>query len=309
MSTVMSTILPVILLLLLGIFCRRSQVLTKEQMDGIKTLSVRFLWPVVLFYAFFTADYGKEVLILAAVNFIAQTALFFTGRYLRSKLGGDHAFSYPYLLSGCEIGMLGYPLYTLLFQGHSIAYLAMLDIGHAFFIFPIFINLLQLEQSEAGSAGQQIRSMLLSPIVISLIIGISAGVSGFSKIIMASGAGDVINSIYNLASSANTVTILLAMGYGISITADQLRKVSRVMAMRFVGMGACAVLAILVSGRFLERNIYMTGAILLMFIMPPVYLLGVYTKDEKENSFMTTMTSIYTVFSILAFMIMAIFLH
>jgi len=309
MSTVMSTILPVILLLLLGMFCRRSQMLTKEQMDGIKKLSVQFLWPVVLFYAFFTADYGKEVLVLAAVNFIAQTALFFTGRLLRSWIRGEHAFSYPYLLSGCEIGMLGYPLYTLLFHGHSIAYLAMLDIGHAFFIFPIFINMLQLEQSEVKSAGEQIRSMLLSPIVISLVVGIAAGVSGFSKVFMASGAGEVLNSIYNLASSANTVTILLAMGYGISITADQLRKVSRVMVMRFAGMAVCAAFAIFVSGLFLDRDIYMTGAILLMFVMPPVYLLGVYTKDEKENSFMTTMTSIYTVFSILVFMILAVFLH
>ena len=114
MSEIISIILPVILVMALGYGCRRRKIIDEVQLSGIKTISVKFLWPAVLFYAFFTADYGKEVIIYASVNFTANLAAFLFGIAMRKRVP-DHAFSWPYLMSGFETGQIGYPLYGLLF--------------------------------------------------------------------------------------------------------------------------------------------------------------------------------------------------
>ena len=169
MGEIISIILPVVLILALGYLCRRCQIVDDVQMSGIKTVSIRFLWPAVLFYAFFTAGYGKEVFLYAGVNFAANLIAFLIGIAIRKKTT-NHPFSWPYLMSGFETGQIGYPLYGLLFKNQEISYLALLDVGHALFIFPIFLSYLQMEQSHEKNLKKAFRDMMTSPIMIALIV-------------------------------------------------------------------------------------------------------------------------------------------
>lgn len=307
MSEIISIILPVILVLALGYGCRRRKIIDEVQLSGIKTISVKFLWPAVLFYAFFTADYGKEVIIYASVNFTANLAAFLFGIAMRKRVP-DHAFSWPYLMSGFETGQIGYPLYGLLFRNQQISYLALLDVGHALFIFPIFLGYLQMEQSRERNLGKSIRDMFTSPIMIALAAGMIFGYSGLGRLVMTSGAGNVIDTLYGLISSANTVMILLAMGYGISFTVDQIRSCMKLILIRAALFAVLALLGIMFTGWFVQMNVYLLSAIVITFIMPPVYMLGVYVKEPSENEFCATTASIYTLLSILAFIVMTVIL-
>ena len=51
-------VLPVLLMFLLGWMCSRKGILSREGLAGIKTLVGNVLLPVVLFNAFFTAEYS-----------------------------------------------------------------------------------------------------------------------------------------------------------------------------------------------------------------------------------------------------------
>ncbi len=308
MAEIISIILPVILILGLGWMCRRYRIVDDVQMSGIKTISVRFLWPAVLFYAFFTASYGREVILYAGVNFAANLIAFLIGLAIRKRTA-EHSFSWPYLMSGFETGQIGYPLYGLLFKNQEISYLALLDVGHALFIFPIFLSYLQMEQSHEKNMKKAFRDMMTSPIMIALIVGMIAGVSGFGRFVMSGGAGVVINNIYSLVSGANTVMILLAMGYGISFTAEQIRGSIRLIVIRLIYYAVFAAAAIWFIGLFVPMNVYLLAAVLITFIMPPVYMLGVYVKDKEENGFMSTTASIYTIISIAAFMVITVVLR
>lgn len=303
MAEVISIILPVILILALGYICRRYQIIDDVQMSGIKTISVKFLWPAVLFYAFFTAGYGKEVILYAGVNFTANLVAFLLGIGIRKKTT-NHPFSWPYLMSGFETGQIGYPLYGLLFKNQEISYLALLDVGHALFIFPIFLSYLQMEQSHEKNMKKAFMDMMTSPIMIALIVGMAAGISGFGSFVMNSGAGVVINNVYSLVSSANTLMILLAMGYGISFTVDQIRASMKLILVRAVYYAVFACAAVFFIRLFVPMNVYLLSAVLITFIMPPVYMLGVYVKDKEENEFMSTTASVYTLLSIAAFIVM-----
>ena len=131
-----------------------------------------------------------------------------------------------------------------------------------------------------------------------------SGISGFGSFVMNSGAGVVINNIYGLVSSANTLMILLAMGYGISFTVDQIRASLKLILVRAVYYAVFAAAAIFFIHLFVPMNVYLLAAVLITFIMPPVYMLGVYVKDKEENEFMSTTASIYTLLSIAAFIVM-----
>ena len=307
MEKIISIILPVILILGLGMLCRKKQLLNDSQIDGVKSVSVKFLWPAVLFYAFFTAHYGKEVILYAAINFVTMLLAFLLGFFLR-KRAKSHAFSYPYLMSGLETGMIGYPLYGLLFQNQEISYLALLDVGHALFIFPIFLSYMAYEQS--GSKEKNLKKsfldMLRSPIMIALIVGMICGISGFGDLVMTSGAGEVIDKLYAIISNANTLMILLAMGYSISFTLSQIRESMKVIVIRLIYMAVMTTLSLLLINAVVGLNKYLLCAVIVTFIMPPVYMLGLYVKDKKENEFCATTASMYTVISIIAFIIMTI---
>ncbi len=307
MSEIISIILPVILILALGCLCRRCQIVDDVQMSGIKTVSIRFLWPAVLFYAFFTANYGKEVILYAGVNFTANLVAFLIGFVIRKRTD-NHPFSWPYLMSGFETGQIGYPLYGLLFKNQGISYLALLDVGHALFIFPIFLSYLQMEQSKESNLKQALKDMITSPIMIALIVGMISGITGLGNLVMESGAGIVINNLYSIVSSANTLMILLAMGYGISFTASQIRASIKVIIIRAVYYAVFAAAAIAFISLFVPLNVYLVAAVIVTFIMPPVYMLGVYVKDKEENIFMSTTASVYTMFTIAAFIVLTLFI-
>ena len=87
MAEIFGIILPVILILGLGWMCRKYRIVDDVQMSGIKTISVRFLWPAVLFYAFFTASYGREVILYAGVNFAANLIAFLLGLKAAASTG------------------------------------------------------------------------------------------------------------------------------------------------------------------------------------------------------------------------------
>ena len=304
MGNVLSIILPIVLLLCLGYFCRKRSILNQDGIDGIKTVSIRFLWPIVLFYAFFTAEYGIATILYAGVNFATNLIAFLIGMLIRRK-AKQHAFSYPYLLSGFETGMIGYAMFTLLFGAENISYLALLDVGHALFIFPIFLSCLNMEQNQSDLKSS-IKDMFKSPIMIALIIGMIAGLTGFGQFVMNSQAGIVINKVYDLVSSANIVMILVVMGFNISFSFKALRGIAKVVLIRIVIMVLCAIGSLYLIRCFVPLNIYLTCAVIVTYMMPPVYMLAVYVKDPKENEFMSTTTSVFTLITILAFLVMTV---
>jgi len=304
MGDVMGIILPIVIILGLGYYCRRQGILTAQGVEGIKTVSIKFLWPMVLFYAFFTANYGRETILYAALNFFTNLIAFLIGLLIR-KSGPSHAFSYPYLLSGFETGMIGYAMYTLLFGADKISYLALLDVGHALFIFPIFLTYLNMEQDQ-GDLKSSLKDMMKSAIMIALIVGMVSGITGFGRLVMGSWAGAVIDKLYSLVSSANVVMILIVMGYGISFSLSQLKESARVILIRMAIMLGCTLGSLWILRSFAQLNVYLACAVILTYIMPPVYMLAVYVKDPEENEFMSTTSSVYTLLSIAAFLIMCL---
>ena len=151
-----------------------------------------------------------------------------------------------------------------------------------------------------------IREMLTSPIMIALIIGMVSGMTGIGKLIMSGGTGRVITKIYNLISDANVVMILLVMGYNLSFSLKELKESMKIILIRGGIMLICGFVSLVLLGKLVTVNIYLVSALIVTYIMPPVYMLSVYVKDKEENKFMSTTTSVYTLLSILLFLLLTV---
>lgn len=148
--------------------------------------------------------------------------------------------------------------------------------------------------------------MLTSPIMIALIIGMVSGMTGIGKLIMSGGTGRVITKIYNLISDANVVMILLVMGYNLSFSLRELKESMKIILIRGGIMLICGFVSLVLLGKLVTVNIYLVSALIVTYIMPPVYMLSVYVKDKEENKFMSTTTSVYTLLSILLFLLLTV---
>ena len=68
----------------------------------------------------------------------------------------------------------------------------------------------------------------------------------------------------------------------------------------------CGFVSLVLLGKLVTVNIYLVSALIVTYIMPPVYMLSVYVKDKEENKFMSTTTSVYTLLSILLFLLLTV---
>ena len=73
-TEILSKVLPVLVVIALGRLCETKQIINDEQHAGLKAIVGDILLPVVLFQAFFTADYGKRMLLVFVLVFVGYGA-------------------------------------------------------------------------------------------------------------------------------------------------------------------------------------------------------------------------------------------
>ena len=82
-TEILSKVLPVLVMIALGRLCETKQIINDEQHAGLKAIVGDILLPVVLFQAFFTADYGKRMLLVFVLVFVGYGAALAAGYALR----------------------------------------------------------------------------------------------------------------------------------------------------------------------------------------------------------------------------------
>ena len=68
-TQILAKVLPVLVMIALGRVCATKRILSDDQHAGLKNIIGDILLPVVLFQAFFTAEYGRRMLLVFALVF------------------------------------------------------------------------------------------------------------------------------------------------------------------------------------------------------------------------------------------------
>ena len=104
---------PVILMVLIGFFCRKTEMITTEGMEGLKTLATSLMLPVLLFHTLATTEYTSATIAVIGIMLLALSAAFIIGMLIKRAVPSAGIF-FPFLVTSFEGGMLGYPLYAVL---------------------------------------------------------------------------------------------------------------------------------------------------------------------------------------------------
>lgn len=297
---VIQTALPVFLALGLGMLCRSRNFLSREGVDALKKVVINLTLPFVLLGAFATAEYSAAALILPALMFgICCLALglgFLAVRIFKIK-GKLTAF----MASGFEAGMLGYALFVLLFPDVRVSAFALPDIGQTLFVFTLYKILLSGKR-DFRSIG---KDMATTPILWAVAAGVLIGATGLYGKLEDWGVSSVFDACTDFLSAPTGMIILLTVGYDLVIREIPWKKTAGIIAMRLGIMVICLGVAVGLN-RLLLGGILFEGAMVLMLILPPPYVIPVFADEPTERVDISSGLSALTLVTILLFAVCSV---
>ena len=300
----MRTILPVLLTLTIGVVCRKRQLISRDGIQALKTVAVQIALPATLLHTFAVTRYSLMDVLIPVMMFLLCVLAWSLGKGLGKRLGFTSPFV-PFLTTGFEAGMLGYALYTLLYGSGRIAEFARIDLGQVLFVFTLYKFLLGREEGRRASAGQLVREMLVSPIVLAIAAGVLLGATGLYEALVPSGISRVLDACTDFISAPAATLILISVGYDLVFEEISWRDACSVVGLRLGIMAVLGGLLILVL-RLLWPELRTEAAVIMMFLLPPPFVLPVFATGEGQRSYVSAALSVSTLVAIAGFALLAV---
>lgn len=300
---VLRTVLPVLLMILIGMLCRRRKQISREGVNALKNVVVSITLPAVLLKAFATTRYTfMDIvipLLMFAVCLIAWALGKAAGRALR--LGSRFV---PFLTTGFEAGMLGYALFNMLYGASRTAEFARIDLGQVLFVFTLYKVLLGMEGHERADMGRLLKEMVLSPIIIAIAAGVLLGATGLYQVLVPSGVSGVFDACADFVAAPTSAIILLTIGYDLVLGDIPWASTAKVVALRFAIMMVLRTMLVVLLN-LLWPSSGLAAAINVMFILPPPFVLPVFADDADQRVYVSSALSVSTIVAIAGFAVLA----
>lgn len=297
---ILQTALPVLVALALGVLCRKRSFLSRDGVDTLKKVVVNLTLPAVVFAAFATAEYSLQTIAIPVLVFLLCCLGLVLGKLLARILRLPGRVT-PFLATGFEAGMLGYALYALLFPHESTARFAILDLGQTLFVFTLFKALL----SGGRESGRLWKDIVNTPILWGTFAGLLVGATGLYGWMTQNGAAAVVDSITDFVSAPTGMMILLAVGYDLDFGQIRWRDTARFVVLRLASMAVLFALLVLINRTLLSGMIF-EGAALLLFILPPPFVIPIFADEPNQRAQVSSALSALTVMTLLLFAVMTV---
>lgn len=295
--SVLETVLPVLLALIVGMFCREKKLLTTDGVQALKKVVINITLPAVLVNAFASAQYDRASLLVPAIVFLLCCLGLGIGFCLAKlmRLGRLPAF----LATGFEAGMLGYALFALLFPDAATSNFAIPDIGQTVFVFTVYKAML------SGKSGRKaiVKDIFTSPIIWAIIVGVLLGATGLYG--ASQQFSSLLGSLTSFISAPTGMIILLVVGYDLDLRQIKWKDTAAFIALRLITMAVLLGIVWPLNTYVLGGMIH-TGAILLMLTLPPPYVLPIFSTDESQRARLSSALSALTLVTMILFAVMAI---
>ena len=292
-------VLPVLIMFILGWFCHYRKIITPQGLKGIKDLVSSVLLPVVLFNAFFTAEYSGKIALTFGTVYVACAAGLAAGFLLRRFVRGRGRFL-PFLVTNFEGGMMGYALFGLLYPGQTHIF-AMADIGQTLNAFTVFLITMQAVNSGKIHPGTLMKSAVTNPALIGALLGVLLGAAGVGKAVLASSAGAVVSDAISFITAPVSGLILVIVGYELSFRKKLLKPVMITVALRIAVAAALLGLSSLVIFSVIPFDRQLFTALMLAWSLPAPFIIPLFADMGDDAEYISTTLSMETIVSILLF--------
>lgn len=303
---VLEIILPVLVMIALGISCRKWKLLSKTGIDNMKILVTNIMLPVAIFHALATADYNLETGKLVLIMFLMLLISFGAGFLLKPLMPGPYQKYLPFMVSIYEGGLMAYPLYASLCGQENLSQIAVLDIAGLLFGFSIYMGMLgQTENGDKINVKSLALSAVRTPAFIASVLGIIAGLTGIIQQLIDSSWGAVYLSVENILTTSVTAIILIVVGYSMELTPELLKPCMKTILLRVILQAIMIAGVLLAVHNFVESSKLLDLAVISYMSAPATFSMQTFLKKEDSSAYVSTTNSMYCVVSILVYMILA----
>lgn len=301
---IMRTILPVIVMLFIGMICRKRGLITREGVNALKSVVVNITLPAVLLGAFATTKYTFMDIVVPLLMFLVCFAAWALGK-AGAKVFRMKSRFVPFLTTGFEAGMLGYALFAMLYGSERTAEFARIDLGQVLFVFTLYKILLGIEGKESTDFGALIKEMILSPIIIAIAAGVLIGATGLYQALIPSGISGIFTACTDFVSTPTSAIILLTIGYDLVLGEVPWRETWKVVALRYGIMLFLGIVFISLLN-LIWPEAGLVQAVTVMFLLPPPFVLPVFADDEAGRVYISSALSVSTLVAIAGFAVLAV---
>lgn len=300
--TVAQVVAPIFAAIFLGMTARRKNWLSPENVQGFQTFVMKIGLPCVVFNSCLTAQMGMESVSSMALVLPCMLIATFWAFHARKK-----QFPYrnlPQLFCAQETGMLGIPLFMILFGAGQAYRMGILDLTQSVTAIPV-IALLSADAGENPSPADIAKKVIASPLLLMSLLGLALNLSGAADWMNSIGIGPVITETTTFLSTPISALMIFAVGYNFSLEKGSRSTIFKISAIHFA---AFTVFCLLIqSALFLIPNVdaLTRWAILLYCALPGSYLSTGLGRSREDYVMASGVCSILTVVSLLIFCVMA----
>jgi hypothetical protein len=333
MPAIIPDLLPVFVLIVLGAALGRSGFMSQAFADGAKRMVSSVSLPVLLFMAFARLSLQPSLFIQAVVVFASCGVLGLVSLPI-SALTRLPRPATPLLFQGFEAGMLGYALFASLYGSTAgtaaISAFATADLGQVLYVFTVLMA--QLLAGEATGctggadglgAGETGSGRKVSPLVLArglasspVIIAIATGLLSAAVVPGATGLpwakGGLLDPSLGAIGSLTTPLVCLVVGFnlrhGVEGGGSGFVKVLTAVILRLAAAGALGLVVAFVVVPALGLPRINSLAVMVLFILPPPFVIAVFRKRPEDASYVSSVLSLHTVASLVAVLVVALLL-
>ena len=305
-TQILSMVLPVLVMILLGRLCAAQGILNDERHAGLKSIIGDILLPVVLFNAFFTANYDGKLLLVFVLVFISCLLALVAGFALKRFVSPYDRYM-PLLMTSFEGGMLGYALYALVAGQSQTAMYAMVDIGQTMFAYTVFLAALKSAEGGRMSPKAMVMNMVTNKACIGMTLGIVLGALGVHKAIAPTSFGIVLTELISFITAPTSALILLVVGYQLNFSKRLMKPVAITLVLRLAVMAVIFALVSLVLFAIIPYDKLLMLALMLQYTLPAPFIIPLFADLGEDGEYVSTSLSMGTLLSVALFVFVAAF--
>ena len=297
-------IAPILAAVGLGMLARKRGLMTRQDVSGLQQFVMKFGLPGVIFNSCLTADIGAES--LTSMVLVLPTVLLGTLWAFRARKGKYPYHNLPQLFCAQETGMLGIPLFMILFGTQQAYRMGVLDLAQAVTAYPT-IAILASATEENPSARTVVKKVLTSPLLIMSMLGLTLNLTGVADWLDSMGLLAVLTESTGFLGQPISALMIFAVGYNFSLEQGSRAVIFRLSMVHFLYFAlwglAIQGLLFLVPGVDAETR----WALLLYTLLPASYLAPTLGRSQEDYTVASGVCSLLTIPALIAFCIIAAF--
>lgn len=301
--SVLQCIVPIFVTVFLGVLARRKKMVTQEEIKGLQQFVMQIGLPCVLFSSCLNADISTET-----VGTFVMIVPFMTIATLWAFKPGRKKYPFhnlPMLFCAKENGMLGIPLFMILFGSAQAYRMGILDIAQMPTAFPT-IAILSASTGENPSAKELMKKISRSPLLILSAIGLILNLSGIATWLDVYGITGIITETTSFLAQPVSALMIFCVGYNFSMAKGHRKAIFQVSALHLAWTAGFGILIQLFLLLLPNVDPLTRWSVLLYTTLPTSYMAPSLGRSQEDYALASGVCSILTVVSLTVFCVMAV---